>query len=103
MINQLKPAATEEVNAGIVIIGNLFYSKLSFDQHGSSDQTREVMGIFDHGVYQLLSKLLIFIDLKRIAIKDLKKFFKIVLGDHIPMRVVHLIKELKELLQSFRA
>ena len=56
------------------------------------------MRVLDYGIYQLFSKLLILVDLEGVAVKGFEKFFEIVLGNHISVVVVHLIKELKKLL-----
>ncbi len=59
------------------------------------------LSILDYIIYQLFSKLFIFIYLERIIIKGFQEFFKFIHGNHIPMLMIHLIKEHKELVQTF--
>ena len=47
-------------------------------------------------IYELLSKCLILVDFKWIAVEGFKEFFKLVRGNHIIVMVVELVEEHKE-------
>ena len=103
MINQLIPIAVENIDAGVVVSGKLFHVELLLNKHGGSYQTHIVGRVLDDIIYQLLSELLIFVNLKGVVIEAAEKFFKLIKIHHVAMRVVHLIEELKELMKFFIA
>ena len=83
MINQLIPIAVENIDAGIVVSGELFYVELLFYKYGGSYQTHIVGRVLDDIIYQLLFELLIFVNLKGIVIEAAEKFFKLIKIHHI--------------------
>ena len=103
MINQLIPIAVENIDAGVVVSGELFYIELLLNKHGGSYQTHIVGRVLDDIIYQLLSEFLIFVNLKGVVIEAAEKLFKLIKIHHIAVRVVHLIDELKELMKFFIA
>ena len=97
MINQLIPIAVENIDAGVVVACKFFHVELLLNKHGGSYQTHIVGRVLDNSIYQLLSELLIFVNLKGIVIEAAEKFFKLIKVHHVAVRVVHLIEELEKL------
>ena len=97
MINQLIPVAIKNINAGVVVSGELFHAELLLNKHGGSYQTHIVGRVLDDIIYQLLSELLIFVNLKGVVIEAAEEFFKLIKVHHVAVRVVHLIEELEKL------
>ena len=101
MINQLIPIAVENIDAGVVVPSEFFNRELLFDQYCGGYQAHIVVGILDNIIDQLLSELLIFIHLKRIAVEAAEEFFKLIKVHGVAVCVIELIKELEELMQFF--
>jgi hypothetical protein len=81
--NRLKPIVLEYVNAGVIVSGELFNRKFFLDQYCGSNQTHIIFSILDNVIDQLLSELLIFINLKGIIIEAAEEFFKLIKVHHV--------------------
>ena len=96
-----KPVALKDVDIGVLVHNDLVDREFLLDQNRRGHQAHVVVGVRDYILDQLLAEGLALAELEGVGIKRTQKLLKLVLGNHIPMLMVHLVKEHKEFMQTF--